>query len=235
MGVTGHATSVDFVGNSDQIAFTTSGSNGIAIQSATVLASTGYLTTGKIRYGTLEPKNFKRLVGRGSFISGNLTLASVATAPGETEIEYDHITYGAEVAPVEVTTSSPQTAQEFLAYKFTFTRDATTTTAGPTFKGYQVKATIATPRRRVIRFPAYCFDIETDRFNTVVGYEGRAFDRIRLLEQIEQSGDVLTWQDLTTGESQQAVIEEVTFTRMTPPDRRFDGFGGILQITVRTV
>ena len=234
-GVTGYATSVDFVGNSDQIAFTTSGSNGIAIQSATVLASTGYLTTGKIRYGTLEPKNFKRLVGRGSFISGNLTLASVATAPGETEIEYDHITYGAEVAPVEVTTSSPQTAQEFLAYKFTFTRDATTTTAGPTFKGYQVKATIATPRRRVIRFPAYCFDIETDRFNTVVGYEGRAFDRIRLLEQIEQSGDVLTWQDLTTGESQQAVIEEVTFTRMTPPDRRFDGFGGILQITVRTV
>ena len=234
-GVTGYATSVDFVGNSDQIAFTTSGSNGIAIQSTTVLATTGYLTTGKIRYGTLEPKNFKRLVGRGSFISGNLTLASVATAPGETEIEYDHITYGAEVAPVEVTTSSPQTAQEFLAYKFTFTRDATTTTAGPTFKGYQVKATIATPRRRVIRFPAYCFDIETDRFNTVVGYEGRAFDRIRLLEQIEQSGDVLTWQDLTTGESQQAVIEEVTFTRMTPPDRRFDGFGGILQITVRTV
>ncbi len=234
-GVSGYATSVDFVGNSDQIAFTTSGSNGIAIQSTTVLATSGYLTTGKIRYGTLEPKNFKRLVGRGSFISGNLTLASVATAPGETEIEYDHITYGAEVAPVEVTTSSPQTAQEFLAYKFTFTRDATTTTAGPTFKGYQVKATIATPRRRVIRFPAYCFDIETDRFNTVIGYEGRAFDRIRLLEEIEQSGDVLTWQDLTTGESQQAVIEEVTFTRMTPPDRRFDGFGGILQITVRTV
>ena len=233
--VTGYATSVDFVGNSNQIAFTTSGSNGIAIQSTTVLATTGYLTTGKIRYGTLEPKNFKRLIGRGSFISGNLTLSSVATASGETEIEYDHITYNAEVAPVEVTTSSPQTAQEFLAYKFTFTRDATTTSNGPILKGYQAKATIATPRRRVIKFPAYCFDIETDRFNTVIGYEGRAFDRIKLLEQVEQSGDVLTWQDLTTGESQQAVIEEVTFTRMTPPDRRFDGFGGILQITVRTV
>ena len=171
-GVTGYATSVDFVGNSNQIAFTASGSNGIAIQSTTVLATTGYLTTGKIRYGTLEPKNFKRLIGRGSFISGNLTLSSVATAPGETEIEYDHITYNAEVAPVEVTTSSPQTAQEFLAYKFTFTRDATTTSNGPILKGYQVKATIATPRRRVIKFPAYCFDIETDRFNTVIGYEG---------------------------------------------------------------
>jgi len=234
-GVSGYATSVDFIGNSDQIAFTTSGSNGIAIQSATVLATTGYLTTGKIRYGTLEPKNFKRLIGRGNFQVGDFTLASVATGSDGSETIYDHISYNSGVNPVEVTTSSPQTAQEFLAYKFTLTRDATTTTAGPTFKGYQAKATIATPRRRVIKFPAYCFDIETDRFNTVIGYEGRAFDRIKLLEEVEQSGDVLTWQDLTTGESQQAVIEEVTFTRMTPPDRRFDGFGGILQITIRTV
>ena len=233
--VTGYATSVDFVGNSDQIAFTTSGSNGIAIQSTTVLATTGYLTTGKIRYGTLEPKNFKRLIARGNFQTGDFTLASVATGTDGTETVYDHISYNSGVNPVEVTTSVPQTAQEFLAYKFTLTRDTTTTSSGPTFKGYQAKATIATPRRRVIKFPAYCFDIETDRFNTVIGYEGRAFDRIKLLEEVEQSGDVLTWQDLTTGESQQAVIEEVTFTRMTPPDRRFDGFGGILQITVRTV
>ena len=234
-GVSGYATSVDFVGNSDQIAFTTSGSNGIAIQSTTVLATTGYLTTGKIRYGTLEPKNFKRLIAKGSFTVGETLLSSVATNAGGSETEYDHIGYSQFVNPVEVTTSVPQTAQEFLAYKFTLSRDATDTTAGPILKGYQVKATIATPRRRVIKFPAYCFDIETDRFNTVVGYEGRAFDRIKLLEEVEQSGDVLTWQDLTTGESLQAVIEEVTFTRMTPPDRRFDGFGGILQITVRTV
>ena len=232
---TGYATSVDFIGNGTQLAFTTSGSNGIYVQSATVLSTTGYLTTGKIRYGTLEPKNFKRLIGRGSFQVGDFTLASVVTGTDGTETVFDHISYNSGVNPVEVTTSSPQTAQEFLAYKFTLTRDTTTTSSGPTFKGYQAKATIATPRRRVIRFPAYCFDIETDRFNTVVGYEGRAFDRIKLLEQIEQSGDVLTWQDLTTGESQQAVVEEVTFTRMTPPDRRFDGFGGILQITVRTV
>ena len=234
-GVSGYATSVDFVGNTDQIAFTTSGSNGIAIQSATVLASTGYITTGKIRYGTLEPKNFKRLIARGNFQAGDFALASVATGTNGTETVYDHISYNSGVNPVEVTTSVPQTAQEFLAYKFTLTRDTTTTSSGPTFKGYQAKATIATPRRRVIKFPAYCFDIETDRFNTVIGYEGRAFDRIKLLEEVEQSGDVLTWQDLTTGESLQAVIEEVTFTRMTPPDRRFDGFGGILQITIRTV
>ena len=234
-GATGYATSVDFVGNTDQIAFTTSGSNGIAIQSTTVLSTTGSITTGKIRFSTLEPKNFKRLIARGTFTSGDFTLSSLATGATGTETQYDHITYNVGVDAVEVTTSQPETAQEFLAYKFTLSRDTTDTATGPTFKGYQAKATIATPRNRVIRFPVYCFDIETDRFNTVVGYDGRAYARIQLLEEIEKTGDVLTWQDLTTGESQQAVIEQVTFTRMTPPDKRFDGFGGIIEITVRTV
>ena len=234
-GATGYATSVDFVGNSNQIAFTTSGSNGIAIQSATVLAATGSITTGKIRFSTLEPKNFKRLIARGSFQVGNFTLSSIATNTDGSDTTYDHIDYNSGVPAVEVTTSSPETAQEFLAYKFTLARDATTTSSGPTFKGYQAKATIATPRNRVIKFPVWCYDVETDRFNTVVGYEGRAFARIQLLEEIEKTGDVLTWQDLTTGESRQAFIEQVTFTRMTPPDKRFDGFGGVIEITVRTV
>jgi hypothetical protein len=231
----GYATSVDFVGNSDQIAFTTSGSNGIAIQSTTVLATSGYLKTGKIRYGTLEPKNFKRLIGRGTFNVGETTLSSVVTNSDGTETEFDHITYTTDVNPVEVITNQPEDAQEFLAYKFTLNRDATTTSSGPTFKGYQIKSTIATPRVRLIKFPVYCFDTETDKYNTLVGYEGRAFDRIRLLEEIEKTGDVITWQDLSIGESQQAVIEQVSFTRMTPPDRRFDGFGGIIEITIRTV
>jgi hypothetical protein len=229
--ITGYATSVDFVGNTDQIAFTTSGSNGIAIQSATVLAPTGYLTTGNIRYGTLEPKNFKRLLGRGDFTYGSMTLETV----DKDGTEYDHISYDSSIAPIEVTTSNPATAQEYLAYKFILYRDATTTSSGPVFKGYQAKATIATPRQRVMKFPVYCFDVETDRFNTVTGYEGRAFERIQRLEDVEENGDVLTWQDLSTGESRQAIIEQVTFTRMTPPDKRFDGFGGVLEITIRTV
>ena len=232
---TGYATSVDFIGNTDQIAFTTSGSNGIAVQSTTVLSATGSITTGKIRFSTLEPKNYKRLIARGVFTSGDFTLSSLATNTTGSDVQYDHITYNSGVDAVEVTTTQPEVAQEFLAYKFTLDRDSTDTTTGPTFKGYQSKATIATPRQRLIKFPVYCFDIETDRFNTVVGYDGRAYARIQLLEEIEKTGDVLTWQDLTTGESQQAVIQEVTFTRMTPPDKRFDGFGGVIEITIRTV
>jgi hypothetical protein len=230
-GVTGYATSVDFVGNSNQIAFTTSGSNGIAVQSATTLASTGYLTTGNIRYGTLEPKNFKRLLGRGDFTYGSMTLETI----DKDGTPYDHITYSSGITPIEVATSQPATAQEYVAYKFILSRDATTTSAGPIFKGYQAKATIATPRQRVMRFPAYCFDVETDRYNVQVGYQGRAQARLQALEELEENGDVLTWQDLTNGESRQVIIEQISFTRMTPPDKRFDGFGGVIEITIRTV
>jgi hypothetical protein len=204
---------------------------GVYVEDLTELTPTGYITTGNIRYNTLEKKNFKRLLGRGDFTYGSMTLDTV----DEAGTEYDVISYDATVGAPEVTTSSPAVAQEYLAYKFIMYRDGTDPSKGPQFKGYQAKATIATPRQRVVQFPVYCYDIETDRYNVLLGYEGRAFDKIRLLEDIEGNGDVVTWQDLTTGESRQAVIEQVTFTRLTPPDKRFDGFGGILQITIRTV
>ena len=240
-GVSGYKTTAcAFVGNddptvTDRLVFCTA-NNGtsdgtIYIEDASTLRTSGYLTTGNIRYGTLEPKNFKRLLGRGDFTYGSMTLETV----DKNGVEYDHISYDASVSPIEVGTSNPATAQEYVAFKFILYRDGTTTSAGPTFKGYQAKATIATPRQRVMQFPVYCYDIETDRFNTMTGYEGRAFDKIQLLEDIEETGDVITWQDLTTGESRQAVIEQISFTRMTPPDKRFDGFGGVINITIRTV
>ena len=203
----------------------------INIEASATLTPTGYITSGYIRYGTLEPKNFKRLLARGDFAKGSMTLETV----DRNGVEYDHISYDSSVSPIEVGTSNPATAQEYVAFKFILYRDGTTSSDGPTFKGYQAKATIATPRQRVMQFPVYCYDIETDRYNTMIGYEGRAFDKIQSLEDIEETGDVITWQDLTTGESRQAVIEQISFTRMTPPDKRFDGFGGVINITIRTV
>ena len=228
-----YTTACAFLGVTDRIAFATAyevTDGAIYLESANLYPS-GYLTTGYIRFNTLEPKNFKRLVARGDFSKGSMTLETV-TADGT---EYDVVAYDASVPPIEVTTSNPQEAQEYLAYKFILYRDGTDATKGPIMKGYQAKATIATPRQRVMRFPVYCYDVETDRYNVQTGYEGRAFDRIGQLESIEENGDVVTWQDLTTGESRQAVIEQISFTRLTPPDRGFTGYGGVIDITIRTV
>ena len=229
-----YTTAVAFLGTTNRLAFTTAfktTSGALYLESATELVTNGYLTTGYIRYNTLEPKNFKRLIARGEFEYGSMTLETV-TADGT---EYDVVAYSASVPPVEVTTSNPQEAQEYLAYKFILYRDGTDATKGPIMKGYQAKAYIATPRQRVIKFPVYCYDVETDKYNVLTGYDGRAFDRITQLESVEQNGDVVTWQDLTTGESRQALIEQISFTRLTPPDRGFNGYGGIIDITIRTV
>jgi flagellar hook protein FlgE len=235
-GVTGHVTTgCAFANGTDRLVFVTayadSAAGGIYIEDESTLRTSGYLTTGNIRYGTLEPKNFKRLLGRGNFTYGSMTLETV----DKDGIEYDHISYDASVPSIEVGTSQPATAQEYVAYKFILYRDGTDTTKGPTFKGYQAKATIATPRQRIIQFPIYCYDLETDRYNSMIGYEGKAFEKILALEEIEEEGDVLTWQDLTTGESRQAVIEQISFQRATPPDKRFSGFGGVINVTIRTV
>ena len=235
-GITGHETTAcAFANGTDQLVFVTAKAGGvdggIYIESASTLRPSGYLTTGYIRFGTLEPKNFKRLLGRGDFTYGSMTLETV-DANGT---EYDHIAYDANVPPIEVTTNSPATAQEYVAYKFILYRDATTTSLGPIFKGYQAKATIATPRQRLIQFPVYCYDIEADRYNAEFGYSGRAVERIQRLEEIEESGDIVTFQDLSTGETFQVQIERQLFTRLTPPDREASNFGGIIEITVRTV
>jgi len=228
-----YTTACAFIGTTNLITFATAHNvtDGAIYLESTNLYPSGYLTTGYIRYNTLEPKNFKRLVARGDFSKGSMTLETV-TADGT---EYDVVSYDSSVPPIEVTTSNPQEAQEYLAYKFILYRDGTDATKGPIMKGYQAKATIATPRQRVMRFPVYCYDVETDRYNVQSGYEGRAFDRIGQLEAVEQNGDVLTWQDLTTGESRQVVIEQISFTRLTPPDRGFTGYGGVIDITIRTV
>jgi hypothetical protein len=234
-GVTGfQTTSCAFAGNTNRLMFSTAfnATDGyIYAEDATTLRTTGYLTTGNIRYGTLEPKNFKRLLARGNYTFGSMTLNTV-DANGN---EYDHISYDSSVPPVEVTTSNPATAQEYVAYKFVMYRDGTDSSKGPNFKGYQAKATIATPRQRLISYFVYCFDEETDKNNSRTGYSGRAYNRILALESIEENGDIVTWQDLNTGDSRQVQIEGISLVNTTPPDKNSTGFGGILEIVVRTV
>ena len=147
---------------------------------------------------------------------------------------YNVITYNSTASP-EAATTQPEGSHEYLSYKFTLSRSASDTSKGPVFKGYQVKALPATERQRLIQYPLMCFDVETDRHGIITGYEGRAWERIQTLEEIEKAGDIINVQDFTTGERVQAVIEKIQFIRRTPPKDYASGFGGILIIAVRTV
>ena len=203
----------------------------ILMESASTLVSTGYVTTGAIRYGTLEPKNYKFIRARGDYSYGAMDIQSIDSSSNT----YNIITYNSSIGTPEAATTNPEGSQEFLSYKFTLSRSASDTSRGPIFKGYQAKALPATKRQRLIQFPVWCFDIEKDRYNVQTGYEGRAWERIQILEDIEAVGDIVNVQDFTTGERIQAIIERIDFSRKTPPNGNFDGFGGLLLVTVRSV
>ena len=237
---TGEAVDVCWLGKSDQLAFLCAtisdsvlptGDLGIYVQSATELYSSGYIETGQIRYNTLEPKNFKRVVARGEFTSGSMSISTIDS----TNHQYDLITYDSVVGSPEVTITQPSGAQDSIGLRFTLYRNADTVSSGPTFHGYQLKAVPATPRSRLISIPLMNFDTETDKYNSTIGYEGRAIERLAALENAESAGDVVTWQDFRTGELAQCLIEEVKFTDITPPDKRLTGYGGIITLTIRTV
>lgn len=227
-------TGVAFIGTTNRLAFCTEyevTDGAVYLESATVLRPTGYVTTGAIRYGTLEPKNYKFIRARGNFTHGAMDIRAIDASGNAFTV----ITYNAAVGTPEAATTNPEGPQEYLSYKFTLSRSATTSSLGPVFKGYQAKALPATERQRVIQFPVWCFDVETDRNSVRTGYTGRAWERIQLLESIEKLGDIVNVQDFTTGERVQAIIEKTNFVRKTPPSGAFDGFGGLLLITVKTV
>ena len=229
-----YTTGVAFLGTTNRLAFCTAREvtdGAIYLESATALVSSGYLTTGAIRYGTLEPKNYKFIRARGDFSFGAMDIATVDSNNNTFSI----ITYNSSVGSPEAATLSPEGPQEYISYRFTLSRSASNSSQGPIFKGFQAKSLPATKRQRLIQFPVWCFDVETDRYNVLAGYEGRAWERIQLLEELEANGDIVNVQDFTTGERVQAIIERVSFARKTPPSTRYDGFGGLLIMTVRTV
>jgi hypothetical protein len=118
---------------------------------------------------------------------------------------------------------------------FTLYRNATTLSTGAILKGYAIKAIPSPTRSRLIQLPLMCYDFESDRRNARYGTLGGAKYRLNALESIESAGSTVLVQDFTSGENFDAVIEEISFSRMTPPSSNNENFGGIITITMRTV
>jgi hypothetical protein len=227
-GTSATASQVAFFGNSDRVAFSTG--NNIWAEATTLVAS-GYLRTGYIRYNTLETKIYKLLQARIDTTNGGITIQSIDS----TDTEYSIGVFSQGETVPEINVNYPTTSQEYLGFKFTMSRSTSDSTKGPLFTGYQLKSLPAVPRQRLIQYPVFCYDHESDKFSNEVGYEGSAYARMSQLEQIENVGDTIRVQDFRTGESYLGIIEEMDFINKTPEDKRFSGFGGTLLVTIRTV
>ncbi len=228
-------TTCAFMGDTNQLSFVTANNgttNGaIYVENLDEKLEEGYLQTGFIRYNTLELKVFKLLQARVDNADGGLNIDTV-TFDGD---EYRIGTFAQQSSVPEVTVSYPTGAQEYLGFKFTLTRSTTDVSLGPIFNGYNLKALPAVPRQRLIQYPLFCYDHETDKFGVEEGYEGSAYDRMSALEQVENVGDTVRVQDFRTGESYLGLIEELDFINKTPSGPRFSGYGGTLVVTIRSI
>jgi hypothetical protein len=230
-------TACAFINGTDRLAFT---SNAISTANGSVyietdtdgnLVSEGFIQTGFIRFNTTENKLFKILFARFDSSNGGLTIRSIA--PDHTEYVIGQ--FIKEQTIPELNIPYPVGPQEYLGFKFTMTRDSADGSKGPLFTGYQVKALPAVPRQRLIQYPVFCYDHESDSLGVEVGYEGSAYDRLTQLEAVENNGDTIRIEDFRTGESYLGIIEELDFINQTPSDKRFSGFGGKLIVTIRSV
>ena len=199
------------------------------IESETLKRDTGWFTTGKIRYGTVEPKFFRYInvqctTGQGD----NITVYTIDRSGLESSLAV--LSEG--LSNQDVFISNPSTKQEYMSFKFVF-NNVTDDQELPVLEAYQIKSMPAQRRQRLYQYPLSCFDHEMDKFNSLFGYSGRAMEFIQRIEAIEETGKFVNVTDYRTGEQYQGVIEEVRFKNESSPDKDNSGFGGLLLVTVR--
>ena len=227
-------TSCSFAGNTNRLVFCTA-NNGVTngknyIETATRLTPTGTMRTGYVRYNTLENKIFKFLIPRFDSTDGALNIYSVDS----TDTEYLIGTFEQGAVITQIGIPYPATPQQYLGFKFVMNRSDNDSSMGPLLTGYQVQVLPSIKRQRLIQYPVELYDYEMDKFNNPAGYEGSTYNRLQVMQAVEDLGDLIKVEDFRTGESYLGLIEEMDFINRTPTDKRYSGFGGLLLLTIRT-
>lgn len=221
--------SVSILGTSGRIVMA---SRSAFLESTDTLVESGFLTTGKVRFGTFEDKLFKAFRARVDAAAGTLGVSAIAANGAETPL----ITLDSSLdLRSDIAIRAPTGPQEYLALKFQLNRDASDVGAGPTFYGYQLKALPSADFGEVLKVPVLLFDRERDPNGLAFGYAESAWARFQALKDLERTGDTRRYQDLRVGAQARVTVESVAMQEVTPSWGRSSGFGGVCYITMRTV
>lgn len=208
---------------------------GLFAQDTSHYVTQGWMFPGRIRMGTTVNKVWRSLDLTGSAPTDTQVQAfGSGTGVGDPVTDWypmGSMTPASGDVTVGMTGALPQPApQAHLAFRLDSDGDDT-----PVLTAYGVRALPAPARSRLIELPLLCFDTETTRNGRRTGQLGGSFLRRVAIEELEDSGSVIQYRDLTTGEARTVVIERVEFARISPPSRQSDGAGGVLTVTLRTV
>jgi hypothetical protein len=219
-------TGVSFIGATGRKFITTS--SGVWLESATVKATSGYLKSGWIRWGTSERKQpVSLLLNADPDASGTLGFTI--------EDENDQLLNIGSVpvaATTEITLAGYVNPADHFEITFNFTRDSSDTTKSPLLEEWQIRALPAPQRSRTLTIPLLCYEEERDpNGNTRISVP---WERISYLERIEQNGGAVLYQDFSSGEERICVIRAIQFEQAAPPTFA-SGFGGIVTVQLQTI
>lgn len=230
---TGTVTSVTSIGTLNQRVIGVN-SAGSYLEHATEFEAVGRMTTGRVRFNTLENKLYKFMSIRTPDPAiGTLSVSTV----DKTGNAVSMITYGT-TAPGgnDVAIASPQGPQEYISLQFDMTRGASPT-IGCEMNAWQIKAVPGVIRQRIITMSFLMFDYETDKTGQKLGYAGRTANRLRQIEEMAQVGDALQFQDLSLSTTDLVFVEEMEFQQLSSPGKGYPvaEYGGVLTVKLRTV
>lgn len=189
---------------------------------------TGELTTSLVRYGTLETKMFD---------SVRVTMESNVGATRVDSVTPDStVTLIGSIAPVmglePVLKLKPRKALSAVALKFTL---APAGGEAPVLAAWSLRAYPAVSNRgELVQIPLLNFDFERDEDGVPYGYEGRAWARYKSLRDRFAQGTSMLIKELNSGASYIALPEDLQFIQIAPGNR-YSGFGGIIQVVLRTL
>lgn len=219
--------SVAFLGTSNRPLICTQ-TAGAWLQSTTKYEPVGVITSGRIRYGTLEDKAFNRVKIRADIpSSATVDLTTINSVENE---EFILALGGAWDDSQDITLKSiADIGSGHASIKLTL-HSSNDQTSTPVVQGFQLKATPLPRIQRTIIMPLMLNDVEEDSNGNKTGKRGTAYPRLAALEDLEQTKSVVLVQDFTNGEAFAAQVRTVQFQRNTPPSRNRPNFAGILQV-----
>lgn len=195
---------------------------GVVREATTYSGRDAWLRTSRLRFNTVEGKQFKygkvRTEGTGS-----VTIAAQTNLTPAMDV---------------FTTATDQDSQRFalLAGAAEWVQLTFTVSGTGKLTSYQVLALPAQPRQRLFAIPVQLFDSEKNRHNNMVGYQGRAKMVLDTLEIIESRGDEVTVQCPVLGiDAVRCTVERIEFTQSSPPTpQKSYGLGGYANLVFRT-
>lgn len=245
-GLDGSINSIANVGTSGTLAGSLAFATGTAVWMTDTAnkQTTGFLYTPKIRYNTLEPKHFKYIYMRYQ----NITDGSIDCFGQNPSMSLQSIASGQSGSSITASNtpffiSDIGNAQEWMQFKFILHRGTNNANYSPIWNGYQLRGLPGVSRQVLIEIPLICEDHEIDRYGNPNGSDGYAFARVKALEALTASGNIVLFQDLNYGDANLVIVDDYKFEQQSPELAKTsssgstdaNSHGGYVIITCRVV